>query len=204
MIVLHGFKNPRYLRDGIGSSHRAIAAAKEGRVPLSKISAEIENYPVYLEFFKTKKQAKEWIVSRWDGEWHHTGKYGNSTNFYDVAGLAQELEDYLSGESDELPGIVENPPKHKKNYSATSIPQPKSARDSATIYYKNLAQQEKEKILFPMYFSWEISEGNRLWIEIQPKVHSNREWEFSKEEMDILKNLGYSVKWTKATLLLDV
>ena|GEM_PF-5571555 len=139
-----------YLRSGIGSSHRAIAAEEGGRVPESKINTLLDYYPIFAKVFKTKKDAKTWIKSRHDGEWHHTSKYGNKTFFYDVSGLAEELQDFLDGETDYVEGLFYvkeyNPPQPRKNYPNLS---PKSASVSAAIF-----EVENQNYIMPVFPKW--------------------------------------------------
>jgi len=83
-----------YIKEGHGISRRAESAYSDGRCPATKICSLLDDYPVILRFYKSKKAAKEAILSKGTSEWHHTGSYGQRTLFYDVATFAEDLELY--------------------------------------------------------------------------------------------------------------
>jgi len=118
-----------YLKQGRGSSYRAIQAANEGRVPESKINAYIDRYPIFLQFFRTKKEARQFIIDSSPTEWHHTGKYGNKTFFYDLPYAAGILLDMV------------NPPRQGREAKAyPRFGYFKEAAQSAEVFRERIEQ----------------------------------------------------------------
>lgn len=70
-----------YLRDGIGSSHNAVAAAENDILPMTHA---IKRLRALSANTLTTAEAEHWLIETWNGEWHHTGKYASRTDFYDV------------------------------------------------------------------------------------------------------------------------
>lgn len=69
---------------GYSMSNNAIQAYNEGKMPLSKITRkELDKYNITMsvELFKWICQCKNIIKPC---EWHHTSKYYNETDFYDL------------------------------------------------------------------------------------------------------------------------
>ena len=74
-----------YCYDGIGSSHRALEAESENKLPISRA------VPLVAKVLGiTKTEARARLIASWDGEWHHTSKYANKTKFYNAQQLIDE------------------------------------------------------------------------------------------------------------------
>lgn len=88
-----------YLRDGIGSSHRALAAEDDGKLPITRA------IPVVADRLAiTRRAARELLEAEGPCEWHHTSRYGNQTDFYDTRAViaasrgdveVEEIEDVV-------------------------------------------------------------------------------------------------------------
>jgi len=84
-----------YCRFGNGSSRNALAAAKSGRLPLSRAVPLVAKAAGV-----TQKIARKALEHTWGGEWHHTSKFANETPFYSV----EDAVDFLRAEqAHELP-----------------------------------------------------------------------------------------------------
>lgn len=97
---------------GFSMSNNAVKAYKSGKLPLSKINkdvfeeakaeylyeCELENTCFSKEEAakmldgKTLAEFKAYLKTCKPSEWHHSSKFYNSTNFYDVANL---IEDFI-------------------------------------------------------------------------------------------------------------
>lgn len=80
-----------YCRRNQGSSDRALEAAAEGKLPLSKAIGAVA-----VGLGITRREARKTLEEAGPCEWHHTSKYANRTEFYDVRAL-------LHPESDPMP-----------------------------------------------------------------------------------------------------
>ena len=68
-----------------GMSNNAVTAYRDGKVPLSRVSRKLlDEYSISL----TVKEAKELLLSSGPCEYHHTSKFANRTDFYDLCDLA--------------------------------------------------------------------------------------------------------------------
>ncbi len=70
-----------YIRQGEGRSKRALSAESEGRYPLTTAVRLLSEKPHSC----TQKEIKEYLLAKGSDEWHHTGKYGRSTDYYDIS-----------------------------------------------------------------------------------------------------------------------
>lgn len=70
---------------GYSKSNRAMDAEEEGKYPLTKASRFLRSKLIEKLDIKIKiKEAKKILEQYWDGEWHHSSKYCNKVNYYDV------------------------------------------------------------------------------------------------------------------------
>lgn len=73
----------RYLEDGLGRSHRAEDAIANRRMPKTMAARELGISPKAFELGCV-------AVGYFPTEWHHTGKYGDRTTFYDLQAVEFE------------------------------------------------------------------------------------------------------------------
>lgn len=115
--IVNDYYNGNSGYKGQAMSERAIDAYREGKKPLSKFNSQDLNYfnsklaeIGVEERVKTVKELKELMQKYNDGEWHHTGKYFNQTNFYDTDYI---LENY---DNDEISkAILKNRGEYKNS-----------------------------------------------------------------------------------------
>lgn len=72
-----------------GMSNNAVDAYQEGKVPLSRVTRTL------LDAFRidlTVKAAREALKKIGPCEWHHSSKFSNKTNFYDLNALVENLK----------------------------------------------------------------------------------------------------------------
>ena len=81
-----------YLDYGIGSSWRALEAANQGRLPRTRAAKALG---VNIKAFKAGCKRARYYPN----EWHHTGKYGNCTLFYDINELLEDPLFWLGARS---------------------------------------------------------------------------------------------------------
>ena len=79
-----------------GMSNNAVAAYRSGEMPLSKIrksdvDSAVGDLPIKItmKFIKWLAKNEHWTPA----SWHHTSKYFNETNFYDLEELNEVLEE---------------------------------------------------------------------------------------------------------------
>lgn len=96
---------------GCSMSKRAVAAYDNGEMPKSKwtkrailesIASVLDDYdmnPELIQVFQKMTKNQLWDeVMRWSS-WHHTGKFANETDFYEVSDLlVLDVVDNAEGE----------------------------------------------------------------------------------------------------------
>lgn len=75
----------KYIFKGQGSSDNALRAEERGLHPLTRAVPKLAKLMGI-----TQKEAREKLKGEIADEWHHTGKYGRRTDFYDVYRIAGE------------------------------------------------------------------------------------------------------------------
>jgi hypothetical protein len=73
-----------YAQDGYGRSFSAEIAETEGKLPLTRAVRVLAK-----RIGSTQKLAREILLEWGSCEWHHTGKYAQRTNYYDVELISQ-------------------------------------------------------------------------------------------------------------------
>ena len=72
-----------------GMSNNAVTAYCNGKVPISRVTRKLLNeYGISI----TIKEAKEKLFEIGSCEYHHTSKFANKTEFYDLNELKQHIE----------------------------------------------------------------------------------------------------------------
>jgi hypothetical protein len=74
-----------YIRGGYGRSRNAQHAEEEGRFPLTRATPALRDALKAKGVKTTLKECRAALEASWDGEWHHTGKYGLQTGYYSLA-----------------------------------------------------------------------------------------------------------------------
>jgi hypothetical protein len=80
-----------YIRRGHGRSRNARDAESEGRFPLSRATPLLRDRLKANGVKATLAKCKAALEATWDGEWHHTGKFGLRTNYYCLAAAERVL-----------------------------------------------------------------------------------------------------------------
>lgn len=80
-----------YIRGGYGRSRNAQRAEDEGRFPLSRATPKLRDRLKAKGVKVTLARCKAALEASWDGEWHHTGKYGLQTGYYCLAAAERIL-----------------------------------------------------------------------------------------------------------------
>lgn len=80
-------KTFNYIFKGYGKSFRARMAEEQGKLPLTHAINEVA-----MRCNISKKKARELILKYQPCEWHHTGKYGKRTDYFDTV---QIINDFL-------------------------------------------------------------------------------------------------------------
>jgi len=95
---------------GYSKSNRAVNAEEEGRFPLTKACRVLKSKLIKeLDIKITLKEAKKILKENWDGEWHHSSKYCNKVNYYDVQESFESIQELIKGDYEEVP--------YKKSFS---------------------------------------------------------------------------------------
>src|SRR5574344_3170610 len=72
-----------------GKSNNAVYSEENGKANKSQINKELlEKYEVPLKVKEVKDLIDSGFINR--SEWHHTSKYFNRTDYYDIEGLKEE------------------------------------------------------------------------------------------------------------------
>jgi hypothetical protein len=67
-------------------------ARANGRLPLTQAAPVVRRLATQYSARITLKQAREALLKTHDGEWHHTSKYGNRTDYYDPSAALAALD----------------------------------------------------------------------------------------------------------------
>jgi len=70
--------------NGYSKSNNAVSAERSGRYPLIKATAVLRAKLKKEGVSLTKKQCKELLLSKGTDEWHHSSKFYNIVDYYDV------------------------------------------------------------------------------------------------------------------------
>lgn len=82
---------------GYSKSNNAVQAEREGRYPLSIAKKVLQE--LFISDFGWKvslKDCTELLEQEYDGEWHHSSKFYNRINYYNVAGLINTIKTYIN------------------------------------------------------------------------------------------------------------
>ena len=80
--------------EGQGKSDRALAAESQGRYPITHAPRVLRDGLAAAGIKKTLKACRQLLEADGTNEWHHTGKYGKRTWYYDTRKL---IERYTLG-----------------------------------------------------------------------------------------------------------
>ena len=88
------YKVFRYIKQGVGKSHRALEAEQNGRYPMTTAKRELKSRLAEQGVRVTLEESRQHLERWHDGEWHHTGLYGMRTDYFNVRTTAEKvLED---------------------------------------------------------------------------------------------------------------